>query len=104
MSDYHDDHDVHDGNGWSEYQRLVLGELTRHNNVLELLAQEIGSLKVELALFDKHHERLSRIELEQRGQDVEIATLKVKAGLWGGMAGLVTALAAALVHLTKGGS
>lgn len=96
MGDTHDD-----GNGWSEYQKLVLAELTRHNNVLENLAQEIGDLKVELALFDKHHERLTHIEVEQKVQDVKIATLEVKAGLWGGLAGLMTALAAALVQVLK---
>ena len=89
------------GNGWSEYQQLVLAELKRHNAVLETLAREMGDLKVELALFDKHHERITRIEAEQKAQDVEIATLKVKAGMWGGLAGLLTAIAAALLHLLR---
>lgn len=88
--------------GWSEYQMLVLAELKRHNEVLEMLAREIGALKVELALFERHHERLTKLETGQTTHDIEIARLEVKAGLWGALAGLIAAVGAALMHLFRG--
>lgn len=63
---------------WTEYQRLVLAELERHSNALEDM--------------DKH---LHKIE-------VEIAMLKIKAGVWGLLGGFIpVALAVALEALTK---
>ena len=92
----------HEGNGWSEYQMLVLAELKRHNEVLEALARDLSDLKIELALFDRHHERITRLETSQVIQDVELGRLETKASLWGGvggaLAGLLAALAAALLN------
>lgn len=55
--------------GWAEYQRLVLAELERHGAQLT-------------ALETKLNERLGEIR-------VEIATLKVKAGVWGALSGMI---------------
>lgn len=46
---------------WQQYQKYVLNELQRHN-----------------ALLERINEKLSKV-------DAEIATLKVKSGLWGMM-------------------
>lgn len=62
---------------WTEYQRLVLAELERHGRMLT-------------ALDDRMREELSGIR-------VEIATLKVKAGVWGAIAGLIPVLLAILM-------
>jgi hypothetical protein len=55
--------ELHDS--WSEYQRLVLAELERHNQWLAALDQKLDDIRVELA------------------------TLKVRSGFWGALAGLV---------------
>lgn len=36
---------------WSEYQRLVLAELERHNQLLQTIDDRIGNLKLEIELL-----------------------------------------------------
>ena len=52
-------------NGWSQYQKLVVDKLDDHDSK-----------------FTSIEDKLTKIQ-------VDIATLKVKAGVWGGIAGLV---------------
>ena len=54
-----------DTNGWNQYQKLVMDKL------------------------DEHDEKFTNIETKLTQIQVDIATLKVKAGVWGGVAGLV---------------
>ena len=54
-----------DTNGWNQYQKLVMDKL------------------------DEHNEKFTNIESKLTQIQVDIATLKVKAGVWGGVAGLV---------------
>ena len=54
-----------DTNGWNQYQKLVMDKL------------------------DEHDGKFSNIENKLTQIQVDIATLKVKAGVWGGIAGLV---------------
>ena len=54
-----------DTNGWNQYQKLVMDKL------------------------DEHDEKFTNIESKLTQILVDIATLKVKAGVWGGVAGLV---------------
>ena len=54
-----------DRNGWNQYQKLVMDKL------------------------DEHDEKFTNIESKLTQIQVDIATLKVKAGVWGGVAGLV---------------
>ena len=54
-----------DTNGWNQYQKLVMDKL------------------------DEHDEKFTNIESKLTQIQVDIATLKVKAGVWGGIAGLV---------------
>jgi hypothetical protein len=56
---------------WKQYQKYVLNELQRHNKLLE-----------------KINDKISKV-------DSEIATLKVKSGLWG-MLGATIPLAIAM--------
>lgn len=77
------------GEGWTEYRRLVLGELVR-------IERDIGSL----------HDKFDDLKTNDIGaMRVEIAMLKVKAGLVGAMTGTLTGLAVAigtyLIHGTK---
>lgn len=68
------------GNGWSAYQRLVLSE--------------IADLKTDLA-----EARADIVACR-----IEIATLKVKSGLWGATAGFVPAALMIVATLALGGS
>ena len=52
-------------NGWAQYQKLVMEKLEMHDGK-----------------FSNIDSKLTQIQ-------VDIATLKVKAGVWGGIAGLV---------------
>ena len=54
-----------ENNGWSQYQKLVVDKL------------------------DDHDGKFSNIDSKLTQIQVDIATLKVKAGVWGGIAGLV---------------
>jgi len=54
-----------DMNGWNQYQKLVMDKL------------------------DEHDGKFSNIDSKLTQIQIDIATLKVKAGVWGGIAGLV---------------
>ena len=55
-------------NNWSEYQKLVLAELERHGKLISEIDSKISDIRVELAM------------------------LKVKSGIWGAAAGLISVL------------
>ena len=59
---------------WSEYQRLVMSELRQLREDLKSARSEINDIRVEMT------------------------TLKVKAGLWGLLAGAVPSSVAVLLH------
>lgn len=67
-------------NGWLEYQKLVLSELERHNVWLQALDNKLNLIRQEM------QEGLA-------GQKTDIALLKLKSSLWGGLAGLGTGIA-----------
>ena len=71
------------GNGWSEWQNHVLAELQRLNSCIERMEKDVTKIHSE------------------------IAVLKVKAGLWGALAGAIPgclALVWVIVHyFTAGG-
>ena len=52
-------------NGWDQYQKLVIDKLSDHDEKFTSIDDKLIKLQVE------------------------IATLKVKAGIWGGIAGLI---------------
>ena len=57
-------------NGWPQYQKLVMDKLGEHDEK-----------------FTSIEDKLMKIQ-------VDIATLKVKAGVWGGLAGLIPVVVA----------
>lgn len=67
------------GNGWTQYQKLVLAELERHSDALDAI--------------ENHLYRI----------DVDIATLKIKAGIFGALGASIPALAVVLFELLKKG-
>lgn len=73
-------------NGWNEWSRHVLAELERLNNCYESIKKDVSELRSE---------NLSKLK-------VEIAKLKVRAGVWGVMGGAIPILIAlSLWVLTK---
>jgi hypothetical protein len=67
----------HNPGGWGAYERLVLTKL-------EDLSAEIKELRVDI------NEEVKDIRKEQTKQDVAIAMLQVKSGLWGAVAAVMT--------------
>jgi hypothetical protein len=66
------------GNGWSEYQKLVLSKLQEHGDKLDEIAKEQAHSRVELAL------------------------IKQRSGFWGAVAGTSTAvLTLAIAYLKQ---
>jgi len=67
-------------NSWSQYQKLVIDKLNEHDS--KFMAIESKLIQIQ----------------------VDIATLKVKAGVWGGIAGLVpVVLGLVLFYATQSG-
>lgn len=62
---------------WQSYQRLVLSELEHHGKALDDIKKQI--VKVE----------------------IELATLKIRAGFWGAMGASIPAIGIALFELLK---
>ena len=71
---------------WSEYRRLIL-------QALERLDGEIRGLNGKIDAF--RADDIATIK-------VEVAMLKVKAGMWGAIMGLITGVLAGLVAYLKG--
>jgi hypothetical protein len=66
--------------GWNSYQKLVLGKLSEHSATLGALTEELAELRKK----------------DVTDLKVEIAMLKVKAGLWGATAGVIPGFLAIL--------
>ena len=65
-------------NGWSKYEKMVIDKLDDHDDKFGLIESKLTQIQVD------------------------IATLKVKAGVWGGIAGLVpVVLGLVLFYVTK---
>ena len=75
-----DDKLMTETNGWPQYQKLVMDKLGEHDDK-----------------FNSIEDKLMRIQ-------VDIATLKVKAGVWGGVAGLIpVVIAIVMFYATQAG-
>lgn len=67
-------------NGWNSYQKLVLDKLADHSRSLETVSGELLALRTK----------------DIPGLQVEIAMLKIKAGMWGAAAGAIPGALAVL--------
>lgn len=66
---------------WGEYRRLILSELERIGRDLEVLNDKLDKFR---------QDEISKIK-------IDVAMLKVKAGVWGMLGGLMVAVSAALM-------
>ena len=67
-------------NGWAQYQKLVMEKL------------------------EMHDDKFSNIDSKLTQIQIDIATLKVKAGVWGGVAGLIpVVIAIVMFYATQAG-
>lgn len=73
-------------NGWSGYQRLVLGRLDQLDKKVEQLGDDIHAMQRE----------------DINSLKIEVAMLKVKAGIWGAAAGLLPAALFVGFEIMKG--
>lgn len=74
-----------DTNGWSEYRKLVMTEIER-------LASEIRHERNNAKTVQRHlWDQMLRIEKE-------VASLKVKCGVWGLIGGLIPVVTALLMQ------
>ncbi len=85
-----------ESNGWREYQKLVLSELRRLDENVEKMND-----RIERAL---KHERNNRRMIDNgtkediRTLQLEVHGLKIKAGIWGLIGGLLPVLTALLLQ------
>jgi len=56
--------DPRSGNGWSEYQKLVLAELQRHNDLLITLTNELQEAKLEIRLLKESNHKIKEMQEE----------------------------------------
>ena len=70
---------------WNEYQRLVLHELERLGAGIDAVDRKLDTV----------------ISTDLSKINVEIAMLKVKAGIWGLMGGMIPAVGLVLLHFLK---
>jgi len=89
--------DFNDDQPWIQYRRLILTELERLGRQQETMSSKLDTIRVEF------HARLQAIVETEIGQmRVEVAMLKVKAGVWGAIAGFIpVALTLAYFLLNK---
>jgi division protein CdvB (Snf7/Vps24/ESCRT-III family) len=77
-----------DGDGWDQYAKHVLAELQRLSSSSEAHAEALNDTKME---FVK----------EMQAVRVEIAMLKMKAGVWGLVAGAIPPICMILLWVAK---
>ena len=68
-----------DLNGWEQYQKMVINKLDAHDSDFKTIEDKLTSIQVE------------------------IATLKVKASIWGGLAGLIPVVLGIVLFFSQQG-
>ncbi len=81
-----------DDNGWDEYKRLVLAEMGRISTGMDHLTETTEQIRVDTTKSNLQFTTLiAQVEFRVLEKfniiNKEIATLKVKAGLWGTLGG-----------------
>jgi hypothetical protein len=76
-----------EGNGWGEYQRLVLSELERLDGSIQKLDDKLDD---SIQKINDKIDDLRKTEIKSMGEEIQV--LKFKAGLWGALAGMIPVL------------
>ena len=63
-------------NGWGEYQRLVLAELTRHNNLIEKLDEKLQGVSVEVRLLKEENHNIKEQQKEIRALQKQVSNIQ----------------------------
>ena len=117
MSNLNDDRERFDPrmrNGWAEYQRLVLAELERHNNIIEGFNAKLNDIALQIALLKQENGKIAKLEQRlddttrqldklSQGDMIEDAVHRYRNWLISIGFLLVTALAVPIVKLFIGG-
>lgn len=75
-------------NGWTEWSKFVLKELERLNECYEQLRIDMTGSFLQI------REEIAKVR-------IEVGMLKVKAGVWGLLGGLIPAIGILLIWLIK---
>jgi hypothetical protein len=100
-------------NGWNEWSRYVLKELERLNDIVKDVQDKAAKLLADVsanrATLDSLKADIADLKLAQattalavQSLTAEVTGLKVKAGVWGALAGLIPVVAMLLVEAIKG--
>lgn len=89
--------DSSEGQGWREYQKLVLNELRRLDTNLEKLTDRIDAA----VKHERSNRQISETAMQSdiRKISLEVRELKIKAGVWGLLGGLLPVLTALMLKL-----
>jgi hypothetical protein len=69
--------------GWGEYRKLILAEIERLSAAVNDVNRKLDAFRAD----------------DISGLKVDLAMLKVKAGVWGALGGLLSAIGAALIYV-----
>lgn len=81
-----------DRSTWAEYSKLVLSELRRLDSSIERISTAFDKTIAHESRNRRMIENATRAELQRLA--LEVQSLKIKAGVWGAMAGLIPVLVA----------
>ena len=92
-----------DGGSWASWSRLVLAELKRLDGNIERLGDKMADVPRWIDRAVKHEQNNRRqveddVRIEILRLSTEMAALKVRAGVWGLMGGLLPVLAAIMLR------
>ena len=89
----------HDGNGWNEWRKHVLAEIASGTQNTEAIRKTTEASNIQFVNLISADELRVLREISLINQ--EIAALKVKASIWGGVGGAVMILMALCVWLVQ---
>lgn len=81
-----------DRSTWAEYSKLVLSELRRLDSSIERISTSFEKTIAHESRNRRMIENATSAELQRLA--LEVQSLKIKAGVWGAMAGLIPVLVA----------
>lgn len=84
---------------WSEYQLMVLGELKRMNDAIKEVADKVEEHGQSLSALPGIKTEMGKMNDTITDHKVDVALLKLKAGVWGLLGGIIPATVAIIMWL-----